>query len=320
MPNFRIVIPVFNPPPCVLETLAALRNDEGIHANTIVVDDGSTNGIGDRIRAEFPEVQVIRGDGHLWWAGGMKVGMESALSEGVEAIVWLNHDCTPHPGTISALVEEASKIGMGAVSAWCTTRGFENAPVNPGFRNFKPIPVPELLISEKVIVDGVNGNCVAMNASAIREIGLPDQKKHSHYGDGPYTWRLHKAGFTNVVLTRRHASLHRELERCIDEKSHSMVWRTNLSAKFKYYLFSPRSKFHWKNKFHDLQTFRGMVPGLLLYPLVQAKLLLGVAKGHQHGKKNETSEVIEAIVNRYKERLPEQGLRDALTNLSQREP
>lgn len=313
----KIIIPVHNPPECFLETLSALVTD-GLEDSVIVVDDGSTTGISNIIQNPFPGVEVLHGDGNLWWAGGMRMGMSRALERNADVICWLNHDCIPEPGTITALAEEAYKPSMGAVSAWCKTRGFENAPVNPGFRNFRPIPREELLAADKVIVDGVNGNCVAMNATAIRTIGLPDQTKHPHYGDGPYTWRLHKAGFTNAVLTRRHASLSRELERCIDEQSHSMVWKTSLATKFKYYLFSPRSKFHWKNKFHDMQAFRGTIPGLLLYPMVQAKLLLGVARGQRLGNKNETSKVIEGIVERYKGQFPEDGLRDALTKLSQR--
>lgn len=314
----KIIIPVFNPPEDFLETLSALRTD-GLEDNVIVVDDGSTNGISWKIHDRFPGVEVLTGDGSLWWAGGMRMGMARALEQEADVICWLNHDCIPDPVTIAALAEEAGKPGMGAVSAWCVTRGFEYAPVNPGFRNFKPIPLEELLRSEKVTVDGVNGNCVAMNADAIRKIGLPDQKKHPHYGDGPYTWRLHKAGFTNAVLTRRHATLSRELERCIDEQSHSMVWKASLATKFRYYLFSPRSKFHWKNKFHDLRTFRGTVPGLLMYPFAQAKLLLAVGRGHLTGRKRETAHIIEDIVNRYKGQLPERGLREALTQLSQRE-
>jgi GT2 family glycosyltransferase len=315
--KLKIIIPIFNPSDDFFETLSALKAD-GLEESVIVVDDGSTNRISQKIRDRFPGVEVLTGDGNLWWAGGMRMGMARALEHEADVICWLNHDCIPEPGTIAALAEEASKPGMGAVSAWCTTRGFENALVNPGFRNFKPIPLEELLKSEKVTVDGVNGNCVAMNSDAIRSIGLPDQKRHPHYGDGPYTWRLHKAGFTNAVLTRRHASLSRELERCIDERSHSMVWKASLTTKFRYYLFSPRSKFHWKNKFYDLQVFRGELLGLVLYPLVQAKLLLGVTKGHLRGIKAETQRVIEEIVNQYEGQLPEKGLREALNQLSRR--
>lgn len=318
MINYRIVIPVFNPPPCLFDTLLALHQDGGVDGNVIIVDDGSTNGVAERLSKEFPDVTVIHGDGNLWWAGGMKVGMERALAEGVDVIAWLNHDCCPEPGTIPALVSEAAKLGNGAVSAWCITRGNEDFPVNPGFRNFKPIPLDELQGSALLEVDGVNGNCVAINADAIRQIGLPETTKHPHYGDGPYTWRLHHGGFKNYVLTGSRASLSRELERCIDEQSHSMVWKTSLGAKFKYYLFSPRSKFHWKNKFHDLQVFRGTLRGLLTYPFVQAKLLLAVSKGHLHGGRNETSQVINDIVKRYRDQLPEESLREALIKLSQR--
>lgn len=315
--KLRIIIPIFNPPDDFFETLSALKAD-GLEDSVIVVDDGSTNGVSQKIQDRFPGVEVLTGDGNLWWAGGMRMGMARALEHEADVICWLNHDCIPDPGTIAALAEEAVNPGMGAVSAWCTTRGYENAPVNPGFRHFKPIPLEELLRSEKVTVDGVNGNCVAMNSDAIRSIGLPDQKRHPHYGDGPYTWRLHKAGFTNAVLTRRHASLSRELERCIDERSHSMVWKASLTTKFRYYLFSPRSKFHWKNKFYDLQVFRGELLGLVLYPLVQAKLLLGVTKGHLRGIKAETQRVIEEIVTQYEGQLPEKGLREALNQLSRR--
>jgi glycosyltransferase involved in cell wall biosynthesis len=316
--RLKIIIPIFNPSDDFLQTLSALTADR-LEDSVIVVDDGSTNGISQKIQDRFPGVEVLTGDGNLWWAGGMRMGMARAVEHEADVICWLNHDCIPDPGTIAALAEEAVNRGMGAVSAWCATRGYENAPVNPGFRNFKPIPLEELLTSEKVTVDGVNGNCVAMNADAIRSIGLPDQKRHPHYGDGPYTWRLYKAGLTNLVLTRRHASLSRELERCIDERSHSMVWNASLTAKFRYYLFSPRSKFHWKNKFHDLRTFRGTVPGLLMYPFAQARLLLAVGRGHLTGRKRETGSIIETIVNRYKGQLPEEGLREALTQLSQRQ-
>ena len=116
----KIIIPVYNPPDDFLETLSALQAD-GLKGSVIVVDDGSTNGMSRKIHDRFPGVEILTGDGNLWWAGGMRMGMARALEHEADVICWLNHDCIPEPGTIAALAEEASKHGMGAVSAWCTS-------------------------------------------------------------------------------------------------------------------------------------------------------------------------------------------------------
>jgi GT2 family glycosyltransferase len=319
MPEFKIIIPVHNPPDCLYDTLKALRNDGANDRHVVVIDDGLTNVVEKRIHEDFPDVKVLRGDGNLWWAGGMKLGMDYALANGAEVVVWLNHDCQPDVGTISSVVREAASEGTGAVSAWCRTRGYEDFRVNPGFVGFKPIPVSVLEKNEKIRVDGVNGNCVAINASAIRSVGLPDPRRHRHYGDGPYIWRLHKAGYRNYVLTTASASLSRDLERCIDEGHHSMVWRVSLRRKLSYYFFSPRSKFHWKYRFYDSLVFRGSLVGLFHYPLVQARLLYRVVRGHIIGRIGQSQRLMEEIVANYRDLLPEKGLRKALEKLSMSE-
>jgi GT2 family glycosyltransferase len=235
-------------------------------------------------------------------------------------VVWLNHDCIPEKGTIMALVEEAAKAGTGAVTAWCKTNGYEGIMVNPGFRNFKEIPPSELQEAPVVVVDGVNGNCVAINAEAIKTIGLPDGLRHPHYGDGPYTWRLHRAGYINKVLTKQHALLVREFERCIDERSHSSVWPASLKNKLHYYFLSPRSKYHWKSRFYDLLVFRGKIIGTFLYPFVQAKLIVWVSIGHFQGKTKRQEDIIRIVTSKYSEKLPVSGLYEALVKLSQRKP
>ena len=316
--EFRIIIPVHNPPADFLGVLDMLERDEKLTAKTIVVDDGSTNGISGQIREAFPDVCILQGDGSLWWAGGMHRGMLAALEAGADVILWLNHDCAPDSGTIRGLVDEASRPGVGAVSAWCRTLGHVDWPVNPGFVDFKPIPRMLLEAGDRVEVDGVNGNCVAINAQAVRSVGLPDTKAHPHYGDGPYTWRLHCAGFRNFVTPRYRATLERDLERCIDERDHSMVWRAGLLHKLRYYFCSPRSKYHWRNRFQDMLVFRGRLIGLLAYPAAQIVLGAKVALGHFAGRTTDVRSSIDRIVEKYSASYPPEGLRDALTRLSER--
>lgn len=316
--SFIVLIPVFNPPESLLSNIGRIAEpDRDLLRHIVIIDDGSTNGMVETLKERFPEVGVLRGDGSLWWGGGMRLGMEHALEQGVEAVIWLNHDCTPDPGTLRGLAGLAAADGVGAVSAWCYCREDAEYGVNPGFRGFKEIPVFELIDGDLVEVDGVNGNCTAISTAAIRKVGLPEAQLHPHYGDGPYTWRLHQSGFHNFVAPKFRAALDREFERCIDEEDHSAFWQVPLSDKIQYYLFSNRSKYHWRNRFHDIRAFRGKIAGTLAYVPAQAKILLKVARGHlRRGQPFEPR--LDEIVTRYNHRLPAEALKRDLLKLHQR--
>lgn len=314
--TFRVITPVFNPPPAFIGHLAALeRNCPGVLQRFVLVDDASTNGVVEQAKRRFPEIEIIHGNGNLWWCGGMRAGMARALELEVDAVVWLNHDCLPDPETIPALVAEAARPGTGVASAWCYCREDRRYCVNPGFRSFREIPVTELEAHARVQVDGTNGNCVAISTIAIRKIGLPRADLHPHYGDGPYTFRIGRAGFTNLILPLHRASLEREFERCVDEEDHASICPASFLSKLGYYFFSNRSKFHWRNRFHDLRVFRGRLCGPITYPFAQLKLASKVWRGHRR-LSCPLDERIEHIVGKYQDRFPEQALRDALTRLA----
>lgn len=317
MDSFLVLIPVFNPPDALLSNIGRIAApDQTLLNHIVIIDDGSTNGVIETLKERFTQVRVLRGDGSLWWGGAMRLGMQHALEQGVEAVVWLNHDCTPDPGTLRGLAECASQDGTGAVSAWCYCREDRNFGVNPGFRDFREIPVDELEGGGRIEVDGVNGNCTAISIAAIRKVGLPEASLHPHYGDGPYTWRLHQSGFHNFVAPEFRAALNREFERCIDEEDHSAFWQVPLSEKIRYYLFSNRSKYHWRNRFHDLRAFRGKLAGTLAFLPAQAMVLFKVACGHLRCSQPFEPRIDE-IVRRYRNRFPADALRRDLLKLHQ---
>jgi GT2 family glycosyltransferase len=244
--------------------------------------------------------------------------MEKALSEGAEVILWLNHDCVPDQGVVERLVEEASVPGRGGVSAWCYCREGREFGVNPGFKHFQEIDDCLLREGELVEVDGTNGNCVALNANAVRSVGLPEARRHPHYGDGPYLWRLHRAGFRNFVLPTARAALDREFDRCISERDHSKVWKISFFGKLRYYFFSNRSKFHWRNKFWDSLCFQGRWKGPFHYLLAQAKLMMEVYRGHREGRRADLEVIIRELVDKYGKRFPPLELEASLRNLAKR--
>ena len=64
-----IVIPVHNRKHFTRDCLLSLRKQTFQNFTIIVIDDGSSDGTGEMIQKEFPEVVLLHGDGNLWWTG-----------------------------------------------------------------------------------------------------------------------------------------------------------------------------------------------------------------------------------------------------------
>lgn len=72
MKDAFLVIPVRNRREITLRCLRHLRDHRDLDwLNVIVVDDGSTDGTSEAVRKEFREVQLVQGNGDLWWTGAI---------------------------------------------------------------------------------------------------------------------------------------------------------------------------------------------------------------------------------------------------------
>jgi len=112
-PSLSIVIVTYNSASVIRQCLASLpggwdveRDDISLHkVETIVVDNGSTDGTPDLIRREFPWVRLFADHGNLLFAGGNNYGFRQASAS---LLFMLNPDTIVHPGALKALVEFAN--------------------------------------------------------------------------------------------------------------------------------------------------------------------------------------------------------------------
>ncbi len=208
----EIVTPVHNRRELTLQFLRSLARIDrsGLDIHTIIVDDGSTDGTAEVVSAEFPEVEIVKGDGNLWYTGGTNRGIEAALKYNPDYILCVNNDSIFDEKCIKNMVECAEKHPRSVVGAllllWDTPhRVFQVSPEWKtsfgGWQHWYRQTV--WTVPQKAWrVDIIVGNCVLYPAQAIQEVGLMNEKKFIQYGDAEYTPRMRKRGWKLLIEPR----------------------------------------------------------------------------------------------------------------------
>lgn len=190
------------------QTLACLRSiggqaDRGdVSLEVFIVDDGSTDGTGEAIAAEFPEVRLLHGDGSLYWNGGMRLAFGAALAEGFDFYWWLNDDTELDDGALSLLLAthaELSTRGSAASIVAGSTRHPETGELTYGgvVRPSQSRPMHFRLLSprhEPRECETMNGNCVLIPRQVAERVGNIDAAYRQKMGDYDYGLRARRAG------------------------------------------------------------------------------------------------------------------------------
>jgi GT2 family glycosyltransferase len=219
MKIISLVIPVFNgldyTKKCIanLHTVAAAAGSEEYSVNLVIVDDGSHDGTSDWIKSQsFRDVYLLKGDGNLWWSGGVNVGVKYALkSLQADYIILWNNDVTAHESYFTELFrllnsEQSYRTIYG--SKIFTDSGLKTIWSMGGV--FNPYSGKKFMLGmfardsgefqKPVHVDWLPGMGTVIPVSVIEKIGYWDAANFPQYhGDSDFTYRAKLNNFDIVV-------------------------------------------------------------------------------------------------------------------------
>src|SRR5436305_883820 len=107
----EIVAPVHNRKAITLQCLKSLSriNRVGLDISIVIVDDGSTDGTTEAISSQYPDVDIVAGDGNLWFTEGTNVGIRRALSRDPEYVLLINDDQVFDSDFLKYMIETAER-------------------------------------------------------------------------------------------------------------------------------------------------------------------------------------------------------------------
>ena len=240
-------------------TLAALSD---LHAQDlpadvtlahVIVDDGSTDGTAQAVSKLFPNVEIVQGSGHLYWAGGMRHGWEKAVStKTFDYLFVYNDDVRLAKSAIKELVRSGAALLKPGMEPHVIVGSFlsQNGSVTTyGGRSrssrWHPLKFAHLVEPDGTLqeADTLNMNGALISRSALSQVGFLSNYFIHSGADFEYGLKLRQAGGT-VYVSERHIgrcdlnpetnvlpeharSLRDSLERLFDRKREPFRQRLN---------------------------------------------------------------------------------------------
>ncbi|HYE99113.1 MAG TPA: glycosyltransferase family 2 protein [Planctomycetota bacterium] len=210
---------------------------------TVVVDNGSTDGSTDMLRTEFPDVRVVPLPENLGFAGGNNAALPGARGE---LIATLNNDARPEPDWLARLVETAdAHPEAGVFSSRLLVAGEDRIDsdgdlLDTAFRPSKRgAGRPPACASSPHEVFSACAGAALYRRSMIDRIGFFDEAFFLIYEDVDLSFRARLAGWKvlhvpdAVVHHAEGSSLDRvpDLRRYWEYRNLEYVWLKNMPAR-----------------------------------------------------------------------------------------
>lgn len=179
------------------KTLACLRNlyqqkmPKDTSFDVFLTDDGCTDGTPEAIVMKYPQVNIIKGDGNLYWNRGMYRAWEAASNHyDYDFYLWLNDDTFLLEDALLSMIQEAKENPDSVIVGATHSSSNPGKVTYGGFLNGRKLHPNGQLQG----CDTFNGNIVLIPMSIFKLIGNLDYTYVHSIGDVDYGWMVKRAG------------------------------------------------------------------------------------------------------------------------------
>lgn len=206
-PKVFIIILNWNNYKDTKKCLISLEKIDFPNYKIIVIDNGSTDGSGKKLKEIFPSYTFILNKENLGYTGGNNLGIKRAIDEGADYILILNNDTkVVNPNFLYKMIEQMNEepsvgiIGPKVFSSDGIVQ--ETILFVPTLLNsireslfFKIHRKTKKNYDVAQFVDAVSGVCWLIRREVIQNIGLLDEDYFMYGEEQDYCYRAEKAGW-----------------------------------------------------------------------------------------------------------------------------
>ncbi len=184
--------------------LLSLRKSGFRPAMILVYDNGSEDGSGERLQADFPEIRLVRGGRNLGFSEGNNRAVKILVDAGMDLIWILNNDTEVEPDCLGALVrglEADPAIGAIGAKIWFMDERkplcYAGASMDPKtfqvrFRGLRERDAGQYDVPGATEI--LSGCCMLVRAGVVRRIGLFNQEFFAYLEDIEWSLRARENG------------------------------------------------------------------------------------------------------------------------------
>lgn len=230
--NFYVVVLAWNHWEDTRECLDSLQRSQIDSAHVILVDNGSSDGTGERVRSDFPDVELISLPENIGINRGYNVGMERALVSGAAYVVAMNNDTSADPlllAELRAALDADSRVAVAVPKIvsyddpqriWSAGARWRAFP--PGVKLIGLGQLDGARFSNPVELEFATSCCLMIRAAALQAIGFFDPAYIFYFDDWDFCLRVRCGGYKLMYVPR--ACLRHKVSLSTHKAGHSNYW------------------------------------------------------------------------------------------------